>query len=82
MCVGILLRSLAKLSGGEPVLHQLRLHLWEKKGKEKAYRKKKPQETMHGEVPLILSLLLLYFRTGFIVVLGIVLSFEFHVNVF
>lgn len=37
---------------------------------------------MHGEVPLILSLLLFYFCMGFIIDLGRVLSFEFYVNVF
>lgn len=78
MCVGILLRSLAKLSGGEPVLHQLCFHL--RKKKKKKYTEKQSPETRHGEVPLILSLLLLYFCTGFIVVLGRV--FEFYVNVF
>lgn len=57
MCVGILLRSLAKLSSGEPVLRQLCLHL----GGEKKAHRKKPPETMHGEVPLILNLLLFYF---------------------
>lgn len=35
-----------------------------------------------GEVPLILSPFFFYFLTGFIVVLGRVLSFEFYVNVF
>lgn len=80
MCVGILLRSLAKLSGREPAVHQLCLRLGKKREKGKAHSKK-PQPHM-GEVPLILSPFSFCFLRGFIVVLGRVLSFEFYVNVF
>lgn len=50
MCVGILLRSLAKLSGREPAVHQFCLRL-EKKKREKHTEKKQPTDGRSSSHP-------------------------------